>query len=103
MELTEFQSAAISASLQKMFRGSYFDFCTVRDIAKLLDRSYVTDTPEGQALRLLHCVSWSNMSAKLRDDVVTNTLQLLGLNMATVDEVEPEPARKSGFFGRFLG
>lgn len=67
MGLDAFQKAACLAALNKLFSDDHFNICAVDSILK------VTRTiPDGKtydALRLLHCIRYKDMSRDLLEEV----------------------------------
>lgn len=60
------QMAALTA-LNNMFQKGWFDICTVKDVAKMLNVN-----PECEALKVLaplHCVHFDVMPTQLRDSI----------------------------------
>lgn len=63
----ELKLLAVQTGLKKMFEGSHFSICTLREAIKTLGT-----LPDADALKILeplHCVNWSDMPAALRNSI----------------------------------
>ena len=73
--MTEFQKKAAITALQNMFESSgFFSICTIDKVLKLT--GCIPDQKDYQALSLLHCVSWRDMDAEMRNMVMLKTMQM---------------------------
>lgn len=110
--MDDFQRQAAETSLLEMFNKSYFDICTVDRVAALMGIS-VRGSPDYMALHALHCVDYSRMPPKLKEELPRRVASVLGIppfdltplrqisTPATVVDMEPE-TKRSGFM-RLLG
>lgn len=65
------------ATLQKMFRGDFFNICAVTDACKVLGIPFYGGTIY-ERLHALHCVHWSTMTPELREHVVELVSSVVG-------------------------
>lgn len=73
--LSAFEKEAIRLSLVRMFRPSgWFDICTIDTAARLIGIVIPRNTYE--ALRLLHCVHWNEMSQEMRQETAKTVLSI---------------------------
>lgn len=65
--MTSFEAQALEVALRQMFKPEgYLNICTIRDGLKLA--GIVPPQREYDALHLLHCVSWREMTPAVRDE-----------------------------------
>lgn len=62
--MTAFEIEAIKAALQKMWDGGHFSICTIDQI--LTVTKGIPNRADYDALRLLHCVNFRDMTPALR-------------------------------------
>ncbi len=112
--ISEFQQAAASAALVKMFASNRFDICTLDSIAETIGRKNLCAGPDYTALRAIHCMNWAEMGPDLAQMARQTCLRLLGVPENVVEEftysaaAEPKAAEAStnkarGMFSRLLG
>jgi len=74
MRIDRFEKDAIPAAMKQMFRGSFFD---ITEVDQWLS---ITNTTPNQrvyrALRVLHCVHWSDMAPGFRRAVCEKIISL---------------------------
>lgn len=73
--MNEFQREAAITALKVMFEGKYYNICTVETCIKLSD-CIPPNRKDYQALKALHCVNFSDMSASLRQMTLAKTMQI---------------------------
>ncbi|HEY9467621.1 MAG TPA: hypothetical protein VIR54_31225 [Vicinamibacterales bacterium] len=74
-ELSAFQKEALRLALGRMFRpNGWFDICTVDNCLKLAGA--IPSTADYNAMRVLHCVNFSDMTPEMRRAVADATLAL---------------------------
>lgn len=100
------QQVALTA-LNSMMAGTYFDICTIDNIAKMLEIH-----AKGEAyntLRPLHCIHWSAMPQEVREAVPSLIQECLGVAPAfrfqtmerhVIDIIRPPRSRFMRLLGR---
>lgn len=102
-----FQAEAIRIALKKMFRpDAYFDICTVKECLKVAGIAAPED--EMSALKVLHCVSYSEMTPEMARQVIARTLALFSMPETDLQElahplIGGDPGVSVGLFRRLLG
>ena len=97
MDLNAFKQRAIQLSLKKMFNGPYFNICTIDtclSVAGAIPPKEIYD-----ALATLHCMDWSEMEPKFRNEVFIQTLELfthIGFDLNKVDTLELFADKQTG-------
>lgn len=76
MPATDFQKKCVAIGLKNMFSSEYFDVCKVTEAGKVLGVP-VHYERDFQAMRLLHCVNWSDMPRDFPKEVMARTLSML--------------------------
>ncbi len=81
-----FKKQTVITSLKHMFKGSHFDICNIDKCLKVLN----IDPPDSEILplRSIHCVHWSEMEPKFKQEVFIRTLRLFihqGFDLEQVD------------------
>jgi hypothetical protein len=96
--ISEFQQAAASAALVKMFAKTHFDICTLDSIAETIGRKNLCAGPDYTALRALHCMHWAEMDPDLAQMTREACLRILGVPENVVEEFTAASAanRRSG-------
>ena len=84
-ELSDFQKQATALGLKKLLNHSYFDICRLDTLSELV--GVKLSGPDYQALRLLHCVAWGDMSPVLRQQTKEKCLELLNLSAQEYTDV----------------
>jgi hypothetical protein len=79
--MDNFEQQAIVTALKKMFKGGYFDICTVDACAKII--GCIPPSNPYNALRAIHCVNWGDMQSSFRNDVVEKVM--VCLSSPTID------------------
>lgn len=77
VEFTSLEIMAVEHRVRSMFNGNdkHFSICDIDNLAKVL--RITIDSREYNALRLLHCVDWGDMSRPLREEVQRSILRIL--------------------------
>jgi hypothetical protein len=113
--ISEFQQAAASAALVKMFASNRFDICTLDSIAETIGRKNLCAGPDYTALRAIHCMNWAEMGPDLAQMARQTCLRLLGVPENVVEEFSATYAtgrqtgeatvntKSRGIFSRLLG
>lgn len=101
-EPTEFRKLAVASGLLQMFRGRYFNICTLDAAAKALCVERRLAGPDYDALRALHCVDWADMPPDLPPMVRQQCLEFLQLPPATIP-AQDIPSRAALGLLRLLG
>lgn len=70
----QFTRQAVATSLRTMFEGSHFSICKVD--AALTALKIVPIKAQYDALRVLHCVDFSTMTAAFREELILRTMAL---------------------------
>lgn len=103
-----FKAEAVRLGLRKMFKGSYFDICTVKACA---DAAGVTIPGElKESLHAMHCVHWSDMTSEMRQEVVRRVVGIFsepGMDLSDLEKPYVGGTEKAvsdgGLFRRLLG
>lgn len=76
-EFTPLEIMVVEHKVRAMFNGrdEHFSICDIDNLAKVL--RITLDSREYNALRLLHCVDWGDMSKPLREEVRRSVLRIL--------------------------
>jgi len=83
--MDEFQKQAMLIALKNMFDGKWFDITVVDSCAKILSVS--PPRKDYEALRLLHCVHWSEMPTGFKGQVFTKVMELFDSGSTSFDEM----------------
>lgn len=87
--MTEFSAKAVVESINRMFASHHFSICTVDECMKVTGAVRTSDYP---ALKLYHCVNYSDMTRDTKDWVFRVTVE----NVSNVDDFPKlELAKKS--------
>lgn len=107
-DLTPFEKEALRVGLLKMFRpDGHFSICDMDAMARLARVSIPQRTRD--ALQVLHCVSWSAMSASMRQATAQTILSIFEeppLDLPSLDKsfmLDATPVASAGFFKRIMG
>ncbi len=102
-DMDPFNAEAVRIALRRMFKaGRFFDICAVRTCLTALQ----VEPPEEEldALRPLHCVSWSEMTPEMAREVQARTLALFSHPAIDLSDLEPKAlGEASSLFRRLLG
>jgi hypothetical protein len=92
--LTKLEHGAIVAAVAKMCRPeAHFNVCVVDEACKLLN--VTPTTRERQAMSLLHCVNWRDMSEDTRSELLALLSRLFdGLASAMTAEEKAAPPKR---------
>jgi hypothetical protein len=83
--LLDFDKDVICIALNKLVRSSYYDICTVDNLAKVLR---VSKNENGyDLLRLMHCIHYSEMGESVADELMEKTFQYLGVTPNVIDVI----------------
>lgn len=100
-----FQQQAVILALRKMFKGGHFNICTVRSCIAVA--GVQPPRQELDALAVLHCVDWGDMTTEYRDEVLSRTLALFaheGADLSVLDVIgAPPDAQVRPLGSRFFG
>lgn len=110
-ELTPFEKECIRTGLQHLFRpGGFFSICELEVMLRLAGAIPPQRTMD--ALRSIHCVSWSAMTAQMRQATAQEVLGLFehnGFDLPALDktflpppEKTEQPKVEGGFLSRLL-
>lgn len=100
-ELTSFQLASANVALRVALAKDTFYITDFRDVAKVLGID-LTEGPDLDALRALHCVKYRDMGQELAIEVKKKALQMLGVEMAFVQPADEPKTARQGLFGRWF-
>ncbi len=79
--LTKEQMQVAGLALQNLLKKSYFDVCLFDHLVKFLNREEFCRGKDYEAVRLLHCVHWSEMTVDIEEYVKATILQILGATL----------------------
>lgn len=71
-----FNEAVVEQALDKLFKGNYFDICTVDTIGVLLGVN-PQQHPNYRALHALHCVHYNTMSQAILQELQQKVIECL--------------------------
>lgn len=89
---TDFQAAAASAALVRMFTEKYFNICKLDAIAATIGRKQHLAGRDYEALRALHCMDWADMGTDLAHQTRAVCCQILGIPESHAGVTEPPAA-----------
>jgi hypothetical protein len=104
--MKEFERQAIITALKKMITGSYFSICVIDSCIKII--GCIPPRDIYNALSVLHCVYWNDMTPIFREEVKRNIMVVLSepsIDLSELDkfylqgqieEIKPE---KKNWFG----
>jgi hypothetical protein len=99
--ITDFQAAAASAAVLRMFREKHFSICTLDAVAATVGRKEHLAGRDYEALRAVHCMDWADMGPDLSTQVVAVCCRMLGIPEDQVAKAaephvpQPEPDKKA--------
>lgn len=83
----EFTRQAVVLKLRKMFEGTHFSICTVRDAITAL--KITVNKGQLESLALLHCVDFADMEPQMREQCFLRTMALFAeatsFNLSLID------------------
>ena len=85
-ELTILEKECVLTAIRNMFKSKNFSICTINDCLKITGG--IHNQRDLDALDVLHCVPYSEMSPELRDAVFSKTLEVLsaeGFDLTILD------------------
>lgn len=112
--MTDFQAQAVVEAINRMFKGTFYDICTVRTCMNV---TQATETEDFEALRLYHCMPFRSMSQQLKEQLFLKTIEAVANSEAFPAvrlvlpkdemkqglEVVSSPEEKPSFIKRVLG
>ena len=84
--MTEFERQSIIVALKRMFTGGYFSICVIDACIKII--GCIPPRDVYNALSVLHCVYWNDMTTSFREDVKKNIMIVLSEPSIDLSELD---------------